>query len=329
MKDAVLSIALGLTRAFVLPCILHYDSDDIKTLTKQLSSLYNVVKSTSIQIIRLDLVRELDSSRHPPCSASARSLTSLCLTLGVSLLNKHCEQYFDSNLLTKQTMFFKSSRKTQAEKDRLAREETNLHRGILQLPAELRNQIYEQSIISGREIKHGHHWQYLKRLPPLLHVCRGIREEVYPLFFGTNQVTIILNHLVLHPRSVVRMRSCVLLLPDNGTTSWRKLRIECCSRCFHPDGFAVLTNMDVFIDRSEGTVMCQPRAYQSLRPCCQQAQKEYSTKLVSQIKSCGLPDEKRKLRRQDVERLARRMDENRGDWPKSAKRVVPPRTQWR
>lgn len=209
----------------------------------------------------------------------------------------------------------------------MAREAANFRQAFIQLPAELRNQIYELVIPSGQEIakRHVHPksrgWQ--GQLPSLLHVCRRMRKEVFPIFYGTNLITIELEHLMLHPSAVPRIRSCVNLLPVDGTTCWRVMRIEKSSRCFHPDG-AKFTTIVARIDRSEGTISCQPRAFRPL-PCCQTAAKECSVRLSKEIKSRGLHDSKHKLRAKDFERLSLRMDESRADWPKSPRRVIPKR----
>ena len=49
-------------------------------------------------------------------------------------------------------MLFKSRKKAQAEKGRATREEQNLSRGLLRLPAELRNQIFEMIIPTDQDI---------------------------------------------------------------------------------------------------------------------------------------------------------------------------------
>ena len=92
-------------------------------------------------------------------------------------------------------MLFRSRKRTQAEKDRKVREDANRCQGFLRLPAELRNQIYELVIPSGHEIKQTNYQRY--QLPACLHVCRYVREEVLPIFYGRNLVIIILQHLWL------------------------------------------------------------------------------------------------------------------------------------
>lgn len=232
-------------------------------------------------------------------------------------------------------MLFKSSKKIRAEKERAVREEANLGQRFLQLPAELRNQIYELVIPSDKEVKRKRYPLYQCQLPSLLHVSRRIREEAFPLFYGRNLVTINLQHLTLHRWSVLRVQSCINLLPDSGTPSWRLIRIESNARCFHSDGFAVLANVDVFIDRGaseasiEGSVTCHPRSSQSLSNCCQAAQKAYGRRLADEIRKAKLHNRERKLRPHDFERLAQRMDENRADWPMSPRRVIPRREEMR
>lgn len=49
-------------------------------------------------------------------------------------------------------LLFKPSKKAQAEKRRATRQESNLSRGLLRLPAELRNQIYKEVIPTDQEI---------------------------------------------------------------------------------------------------------------------------------------------------------------------------------
>lgn len=225
-------------------------------------------------------------------------------------------------------MLFKSNKRVRAEKERAPREEANLRQRFLQLPAELRNQIYEHAIPSNEEVKRKRHSRRQCLLPALLHVSRRIREEVFPLFYGRNLVTIVIQHLTLHRWSILRIQSCANLLPDTGTTAWRLLRVESSARCFHDDGFAVMADVDVFIDRGAGTVTCHPRSSQSLHKCCQLAQKAHGKRLVEDIRKSKLHERDKKLRPLDFEKLAQRMDENRADWPMSPRRVVPKR-EWR
>ena len=231
---------------------------------------------------------------------------------------------------------FRSRKKDQATKDkRAAREVANSQQRLLQLPAELRNQIYELLLpaddiirrkfysLHQQEVTHKLYPPY--KLPPLLRVCRQVRAEVLPLFYGSNLVSITLQHLLLHRYSSLRLKSCANLLPDYGTTSWRQIKLESSSRCFHADGFAVLANVDIFIDRGKGIVTCVPRGSQVLRQCCKDAQKVFSNRVAAEIKSMGLHERERKLRPHDFERLAQRMDENRTDWPMAPRRVIPRR----
>ena len=221
---------------------------------------------------------------------------------------------------------FWSRKKDQAEKQRKAREDHNLHQMFFQLPAELRNQIYELVIPSDQDIVkrsvHNGARGWPGGLPALLHVCHQLREEIFPVFYGTNVVTVILEDLMLHPRSQPRIRSCVNLIPQDGTLALRKLKIETCARCFH-EGWARQPSVHALIDRTRGTLLCKPRYSQFLKPCCNAAAVKYSERLSSIIKSSGFLDGKRKLKREDFERLMRRMDENRRDWPMSPKRVIP------
>lgn len=221
-------------------------------------------------------------------------------------------------------LLFNPAKKAQAEKDRQTRETTNFQENLLlRLPAELRNQIYDLLLPSKKEIKRSLHHRSQGRLPPILHVCRQLRRETYPLFFSRNTPVITLQHLTQHVRSPQRIRSTINVLPDYGTLSWRNFRIETCSRCFHADGFAVLANIDVLIDRDAQTVSCQPRGASYLRPCCRMAQKNYSKKLTAAIQGIGFQDGGKRLRRDHFERLAIKMDENRQDWLKSSRRVIP------
>ncbi|KAK3683281.1 hypothetical protein LTR37_020394 [Vermiconidia calcicola] len=211
-------------------------------------------------------------------------------------------------------MLFRRSKKIKAEEDRRhQREVANLHHRFFKLPAELRNQIYELVVPVGREIKRSQNFYARSqdcRLPTLLQLCRRAREEVLPLFYGRNLVVIDLQHMTLHRLSTPRMKSSSSLLPPEGTATWRKIRIKSRSRCFHADGFAVLANIDIFIDRSSGIITARPQGQKSLSKCCQDAQHGYAKRLSAEIRKAELQDRERKLRRQDFERLARRVDEN-------------------
>lgn len=225
-----------------------------------------------------------------------------------------------------QDTLFKSKKTAQAEIDRASREKANLHQRFLQLPAELRNQIYEYVIPTGKEVRRSQYSHIPYRLPKILHSCRQIREEVLSLFYGRNVFVIVLQHLTLHRSLTLRVRDCANLLPEGGTTAWRKIRIESSSSCFHSDGFAVLAKVDVMIDRTEGTVSCQPRGSSTLAQCCRGSQKEYCKRLTAEVKSMKLQDRERKLRRQDFEKLARKRDECKPDWT-SPRQVLPSRSE--
>ena len=222
--------------------------------------------------------------------------------------------------------WFKPGRKAQAEKERKLREEENLRQAFFKLPAELRNEIYNMVMPTGQDIvkRHLHPrargWQ--GGLPPLMQVCHQLREELFYLFYSTNVFTVCLTDFLLHPKSEQRRRSSVLLLPKEGTACLRMIKIESCGRCFH-SGFARQPNVNAIVDRSQGTVVCQPRYSKFLEPCCKAAATRYSAKLSDEIRRSGFHDEKRKLRQTDFERLTRRMDEDKKDWPKASKRVVP------
>ena len=220
---------------------------------------------------------------------------------------------------------FQRSKKTRAEEERVIREEANSVQKLLQLPAELRNQIYDHCIQSGKPSSRKWYVHYRRQLPSLLHVCRKTRAEVFPIWFGNNLITIQLQHLTLHQRSTLRIQSSVNLLPDSGTDVWRMIKLESNARCFHSDGFAMLAKVDVFIDRNQGSADYLLRGSPVLGKCCQSSQREYGERLCWEVRSCGFHQKERKLRRQDFERLARRMDESRSDWPMSPRRVVPRR----
>lgn len=224
-------------------------------------------------------------------------------------------------------MFFRNSTKVRVEQERVSREETNRRQGLLRLPAELRNQIYDYLVPFGKSIAGDDMRCKQQPLPALLHVCRQTREDISPIFYGRNIVTINLLHLTLHKWSNIRMRSAANLLPDAGTTCWRRLQVKSSSRCFHDDGYAKLTNMEVEINRMQGTLECRREHffYRLLEPCCKAAYEAYNKRLIAEMRKAGLHDQHHKLRRHDLERLARRMNENRNDWPKSPKRVVPRR----
>ena len=160
-------------------------------------------------------------------------------------------------------------------------------------------------------------------LPSLAHVCRFLRDEVLSFFYGTNRVTVVLEDLIMHPQSINRRQSCINLIPKDGTLYWRAVKIESCARCFHDSGFARQPNVDAKIDRVKSTVSCGPRYERWLNKCCLTKANEYSMRLEAQIKAGRLQEGNRKLRRDDFERLMRRMDPNRRDWPKSPRRVVP------
>lgn len=224
------------------------------------------------------------------------------------------------------TSWFRPGKKAQAEKDRKLREEENLRQAFFRLPAELRNQIYDMVMPTGQEIVKRHilpksrGWQ--GNLPPLMQVCHQLRQELFVLFYTSNLFTVCLNDFLMHPKSQQRRRSSVVLLPQGGTACLRNIKIESCGRCFH-SGFARQPNVNAYIDRSQGTVVCEPRYSRFLDPCCKAAAEKYSNKLSEQIRLSRFHDEKQKLRREDFERLTRRMDESRKDWPKSPKRVIP------
>lgn len=224
------------------------------------------------------------------------------------------------------TSWFRPGKKAQIEKERKAREEENLQQAFFKLPAELRNEIYAMVMPKNQEIVKRHilpksrGWQ--GNLPPLMQVCHQLRQELFQLFYASNLFTVCLNDFLLHPKSTQRRHSSVNLLPKHGTACLRRIKIESCGRCFH-SGFARQPNVNAIIDRAEGTVVCEPRYWRVLDPCCQAAAKKYAGKLGEQIKMSGFCDEKKKLRREDFERLTRQMDESRKDWPKSPRRVVP------
>ena len=202
-----------------------------------------------------------------------------------------------------------------------------MHQAFMKLPGELRNIIWEMVIPKEREVvkRHVHPRSrgWSGGLPPVLQVCRFFRQELYPLFYSTNLFTVCLEDLLMHPKSINRAKSSVNLLPKEGNLYLRNIKIESCARCFH-SGWARQPNVIARVDRSEGTITCQPpRLSRFLEPCCQAAAKKYSARLISQIEACGFQDGKRKIRREDFERLMRRMDESRRDWPKSPRRVVP------
>ncbi|KAF2486332.1 hypothetical protein BDY17DRAFT_291280 [Neohortaea acidophila] len=220
-----------------------------------------------------------------------------------------------------------SVKRTIYEAGRTTRSTANSTAPFFRLPTELRNAIYLQLLPRNREVKRSRHPRAQPRLPALLQVCQQMRAETYPIFFAANSVFMTLQHLTQHPRSPLLMRSTLNLLPDKpGTDLWRSVRIECSSRCFHADGFAVLSNIDIFIDRAAQTIRCQPRAAAHyLRPCCQRAQKEFGAKLLKELQAREFHIGRKRLRKEDFVRLAKRMDESRGDWPKSGKRVIPQR----
>jgi len=224
-------------------------------------------------------------------------------------------------------LFIESKKKRRTREERLARNEANLHCSLLKLPAEIRNAIYAQILPSNRTIVkrqsyiRSHGW--LGRLPAILQTCHQLREELLPYFYGSNTVIVILEDLMMHRNSRNRRQSCINLLPTQGLTCWRKVKIESCARCFHKDGFARNPSVDAFVDRTAGTVVCRPRYGDSLEKCCLAAAEKYKARLDTQIKALQLHDGSRVLRRADFDRLMRRMDNARSDWPKSPRRVIP------
>ena len=224
--------------------------------------------------------------------------------------------------------FLRSKKKANAaEQARAAREVANAQQAFFsKLPAELRNQIYEQVLPIGWEVNPSQ-TPFLKYipLPDILHVCRQSRGEALPLFYGRNTIVITLQHMTLHRLSTQRLNSAANVLPSMGL--WRHIRIESCSRCFHDDGFAILANVDVFIHRGrgeEGTVTARPRGQKTFAKCCQDAQNRYSKRLCSEIRKAGLHRGERQLGRKDFERLARHVDENKGeDNFMAPRRVIP------
>lgn len=133
---------------------------------------------------------------------------------------------------------------------RARREDANSRSGFLRLSAELRNKIYLDVVHSGSLVRVCRGSKLFDRADfSLLHLCRAVRGDTIPIYFGANRYSFDLTLKVNYERA----RAVLLGLPAEAIASLRQLyfQAESVCRCKTSTGQASCMIIYVYLDANE------------------------------------------------------------------------------
>lgn len=175
------------------------------------------------------------------------------------------------------------------------------------LPAELRIEIYRHILHPSDECSQSRGYACLKGgFHPILHVCRRIRAEVIPMFFGNNTATVHLRD-IKRKKSIFKHEGFYDILDERAIACLRWIRIKYHSECSDhgPWNFG---NVSLLIDRVTGKVNIDSQSSfaskETLHEGCQDAWLVYIDRLIGEIKAKKLNTWGHHLCKADFDELA-------------------------
>lgn len=205
-------------------------------------------------------------------------------------------------------MLLKNRDSSKPGRERAAREAANYQQGLLRLPVELRMEIYRHLFPADK--KHtkiqGHLWLKCGFIP-ILHVCRRIRADVIPVFFGKTIATVHLRELN-RKKSMFKHEGFYDILDDRSVAYLRWIKIKYHSECSDngPSGFG---NVVILIDRLTERVHVDSQSSFTSRGSshegCRGSWMAYIDRLIEKIKTMKLNTRDHHLSKQDFEELSK------------------------